>query len=464
MAESCERSTGFFENPTQCGLATLKTPTAIISILFLVPIVYFLVYKLLKCLCKCVWKIFTVEVTVSASRLWSAGEDELYHKLLKWLTTQLPEVTQTTSISRTEHMGFNKYAPVLTSPPAFGVHYFKYEGQWIRLYRGQTPRTMSQGTSCEFITFTVWRGSGQRQFLEAILLDAVKVPPENDDEKKIVMHNISACGYQWEQTGEPKRRRLLSSVILAEGVTERVISDVHDFINRKEWYIEREIPHRRGYLFYGPPGCGKTSFVKAIAGEIDYSICVLSLSAKGLTDENLMKLMEYAPENSIILLEDIDAAFKSRENKNATMTETNLAFEGNAPSSVTFRGLLNALDGIASTEGRIICMTTNYLGRLDPALIRAGRVDQKVLIDFPKDQQLRRLFGRFYADVTEEMKDRFVSAIRDLNKDITMAMVQGLFVLHKDDPEEALANLKEYFDEEFLIVESSDVEGVNSSH
>ena len=73
------------------------------------------------------------------------------------------------------------------------------------------------------------------------------------------------------------------------------------------------IPYRRGYLLHGPPGCGKSSFITALAGELGFSICVLNLSERGLSDDRLHHLLAVAPTESIILLEDVDAAFVSRE-------------------------------------------------------------------------------------------------------------------------------------------------------
>lgn len=73
------------------------------------------------------------------------------------------------------------------------------------------------------------------------------------------------------------------------------------------------IPYRRGYLLHGPPGCGKSSFITALAGELEFGICVLNLSERGLTDDRLNHLLSVAAQQSIILLEDVDAAFVSRE-------------------------------------------------------------------------------------------------------------------------------------------------------
>lgn len=72
------------------------------------------------------------------------------------------------------------------------------------------------------------------------------------------------------------------------------------------------IPYRRGYLLYGPPGSGKSSFIQALAGDLEYNICILNISERGLTDDRLNHLLSNAPERSIILLEDVDVAFTKR--------------------------------------------------------------------------------------------------------------------------------------------------------
>lgn len=72
------------------------------------------------------------------------------------------------------------------------------------------------------------------------------------------------------------------------------------------------IPYRRGYLLHGPPGSGKTSFIQALAASLGYDICLLNLSERGLADDKLFHLLSNAPERSIILMEDVDAAFNKR--------------------------------------------------------------------------------------------------------------------------------------------------------
>lgn len=66
---------------------------------------------------------------------------------------------------------------------------------------------------------------------------------------------------------DPRKKRPLDSVVLDEGLADAILSDVKDFIDDPQWYTDRGIPYRRGYLLYGPPGCGKSSFITALAGK-----------------------------------------------------------------------------------------------------------------------------------------------------------------------------------------------------
>ena len=111
-------------------------------------------------------------------------------------------------------------------------------------------------------------------------------------------------------------------------------------------------------FMHGPPGGGTTSFFLALAGALDLDVCLLSLSDEGLTDDRLALALANAPRNCCVLLEDVDAAFASEETSRGHLT---------------LSGLLNALDGAAAAEGRVVLMTTNYVERLDAALIRPGR-------------------------------------------------------------------------------------------
>lgn len=126
---------------------------------------------------------------------------------------------------------------------------------------------------------------------------------------------------------------------------------------------------------------------------------------------------------------------------------------------MTFSGFLNALDGVASGEERIIFMTTNHPERLDPALIRPGRVDLSMLIDDASPAQAKRLFKQFYGyddgaegweNLSQDELERLGSTVEeavsnemDQGKRASMAALQGLFI--RSGAREAVGNLTSVF-------------------
>lgn len=112
---------------------------------------------------------------------------------------------------------------------------------------------------------------------------------------------------------------------------------------------------------------------------------------------------------------------------------------------VTLSGLLNALDGVASSEGRIVFMTTNYLERLDAALIRPGRVDMKEYIGYCTRNQLEQMYRRFY-DGPDVLKfsSQFADNVINEKKSVSPAMIQGYFMIHKlSSQDEVVESFKE---------------------
>ncbi|KAF9913749.1 hypothetical protein BX616_009655 [Lobosporangium transversale] len=308
--------------------------------------------------------------------------------------------------------------------PGNGKHLIRYRGAWIQVERTRDSKMMDLSTGAPWETVTLTTLSRDRAVFTELLQEAQKMALMNQEGKTVI---YTSWGPEWRPFGQPRKRRLLESVILDDGIAERVVRDVKEFVKNEKWYADRGIPYRRGYLLYGPPGSGKTSFIQALAGELEYNICILNLSERGLTNDRLNHLLTNLPERSIMLLEDIDAAFAKRD-------KTQEGFH----SMVTFSGLLNALDGVASAEGRIIFMTTNHIEALDPALIRPGRVDLREYVGDASPIQIRRMFKRFY-EGHDALAERFVKSLE--NHKVSTAALQGHFVHFKDRPEDACENV-----------------------
>ena len=307
--------------------------------------------------------------------------------------------------------------------------------------RQQTSVDINMGHPFETIKFTCL---GQNKEIFSDMLSYAKDLELSKHDGKTVIYEPRTS--EWEPFGEPRRRREFDSVILDNQIAENILNDVDEFLSSRDWYSKRGVPYRRGYLLHGPPGCGKTSYIMALAGKLEYDICQMNLSNSALSDERLSYLLNVAPLKSIILLEDVDAAFLSREDLDLNKS----AYQG--LGRVTLSGILNVLDGVASSEERILFMTTNYPEKLDPALTRPGRVDMKYYIGFATDSQLMRAFERFYpsarggptgADFVKSIECARISVKAPERKriELSMAEVQSYFLLHKDKPHDAIKHV-----------------------
>lgn len=355
------------------------------------------------------------------------SKDKLYLWFLEWMARYKHRRSRHLSVetSFTQHDN-GALTTKFSLVPGPGKHLINYKGAYMLVNRERLGKLldMTSGTPFETVTLTTLY-SDRHLFRD--LLDEAKTMALKAQEGKIVL--FSSWGPEWRPFGNPRKKRVLGLVILDEGVSEAILADVKDFLGNGEWYHERGIPYRRGYLLYGPPGSGKTSYIQALAGELDYDICILNLSENNLTDDRLNHLMNHIPKRSILLLEDIDAAFNKRAQ----------TAEGGYQNGVTFSGLLNALDGVASAEECITFMTTNHPERLDPALLRPGRVDYKVMVNNATESQVRRMFMRFY-DTETELCEEFLKQFKlhGLLGKVSTAQLQGLFVFNKNDPRSAL--------------------------
>ena len=323
--------------------------------------------------------------------------------------------------------------------PGYGRHIVKHGSAYIAVNREKhSTANMNTGEPHEIVQLTtLW---AHRHVFEEVFGEAHRMAIKANEGKTTV---YSARGMDWSPLGDPRKKRPIESVVLDDGVKENIVADVQDFLSRQQWYVDRGIPYRRGYLLFGPPGSGKSSFIQALAGELDFSVAMINLSEMGMTDDKLAYLLTKLPKRSILLLEDADAAFVNRRQRDA---------DGYSGATVTFSGLLNALDGIAAGEERIAFLTTNHIDRLDPALIRPGRVDMMVRIGEATRHQAAQMWDRFYGDIDTDHsgKGRFLARLEELglfgtgkdgqpsHRHTSTAAIQGLFLFNKNDMQGAI--------------------------
>lgn len=175
-----------------------------------------------------------------------------------------------------------------------------------------------------------------------------------------------------------------------------IIDDLITFSKAGEFYARIGRAWKRGYLLYGPPGTGKSTMIAAMANLLGYDLYDLELTAVKDNTE-LRKLLIETSSKSIIVIEDIDCSLdltgqrrkkkekrEEEEEKDQRQKQTGMEEREVRNSQVTLSGLLNFIDGLWSACGgeRLIVFTTNYVEKLDPALVRKGRMDKHIELSY----------------------------------------------------------------------------------
>jgi AAA+ superfamily predicted ATPase len=198
------------------------------------------------------------------------------------------------------------------------------------------------------------------------------------------------------------------------------------FINHPDWYIERGIPHSLGILLHGVPGGGKTSTIKAISKDTNRHIFNLSLrkftSQQQLTNlffndtvsifnEGNKQTLKIPLNKRVYVIEDIDCLTDVVLDRELYKQKNT-----NDGDAITLSFLLNLLDGVLETPGRILVITSNYPERLDKAFIRPGRIDVKIEFTYTNRVFILDMINKFYSikytidTIPEELDNIFTPA------------------------------------------------------
>jgi mitochondrial chaperone BCS1 len=415
--------------------------------------------------------------------------DPIYDNILEWVAEQAAlrqvrnlrgysagetydedsdEMKTVQDLSEDSIFNFNNWAA--SSPPLYqphtGFHRFWHKGRlfWFSVDKERVPggfMGMMVQNEERIVLTTIGRST---EPIKALILETRDRHLAHQTSKTVIRRPSPK-----EQRGRGRSAwnkvamrpsRPMGTVVLDDTQKAMILKDINDFLHPRtpRWYANRGIPYRRGYLFHGPPGTGKTSLSFALAGVFGLDIYCLSLSEATLTEEDLITLFNSLPRRCVVLLEDIDSAGvlrkksdgeeekteggkgrnkrkadgeekeeeeeeKKKENEDPTAATASAiakavaqAVKGANDASeagrrgpslnnqgVSMSGLLNAIDGVASQEGRVLVMTTNHPEKLDDALVRPGRIDMKIKFTLANKQQTRELFMRMYCEDTQDL-------------------------------------------------------------
>lgn len=288
---------------------------------------------------------------------------------------------------------------------------------WIRVFKGREKLENASNVKNMHHNMFTLSGLFAKNAINRVVSEAHKEAQERMKEvRKKSIRVMSSNNYgDWleENIVEPKD---MDNIILKD--KEKLLADVENFISKKEWYRERDILYKRGYLLYGEAGTGKTSFTISLAKRLNRTINFLQPNR--IDDNGIRNAFRELQPNSILVIEDIDSVFNQRE-------------DGSSDIKFSFSTLLNCLDGVFSREDIIVIFTTNHIDKLDSALIRSGRIDYKMEFELPTKDYVDKFLSNFYK------KELYIS--NDYRENLPMAEIQDACIRYMEDSELSMKHI-----------------------
>ncbi|KAL8488866.1 hypothetical protein ACS0TY_024506 [Phlomoides rotata] len=269
--------------------------------------------------------------------------------------------------------------------------------------------------------------------------------------------SLDSRGHPWESV--PFKHPSTFDTLAMDPVKKgEIMADLLDFANGESFYQKTGRAWKRGYLLYGPPGTGKSSMIAAMANFLGYDIYDLELTEVN-TNSELRKLLMKTSSKSIIVIEDIDCSInltnRNKSGGNGNSGGRKSTYDVASPpganggeeglNTITLSGLLNFTDGLWSCCGseRIFVFTTNHIEKLDPALLRSGRMDMHIHMSYCSFPSLKILLKNYLGyeeyDLKKEALEEF-EAVVDAAA-MTPADISEVLIKNRRDKNKAIDEL-----------------------
>lgn len=346
------------------------------------------------------------------------NEDSAFEKVNEWLAG-IDYAKRCRRMRLTSRYDSKSQEDVDVLSPGLGKHLFWYRGRPVVVSRS-LPNKGGIGGWKRFEDIEITTVGGDVRVLKTL----VEEIQEARKKSHATTINVYLYRKRWRlATRKPKRP--LDSVTLPAAQKDWLLDDIRGWLAARDWYQERGVPWRRGYMLEGAPGCGKTSIVLAVASTLERPVYALNLGSIANDDELIDAVCE-VPEHGILLIEDIDAAKAGAKRESKPATEAAPTTPGEPKEQareISLSALLNVLDGAFSREGRLLFMTSNHPEKVDPALLRPGRSDARLTIAPLDKREALSMARRFTGDDLSAQR-----AIASVEFPVPAAVLQELLV------------------------------------
>ncbi|EOA15424.1 hypothetical protein CARUB_v10007815mg, partial [Capsella rubella] len=260
-----------------------------------------------------------------------------------------------------------------------------------RYYELTFEKKLREKVMDSYLSHVVAESEGIKHSLRAVKLYSRDVHARDDDDGMVDRNYWGCINLEHPST--------FDTLAMDPNAKKKIIDDLERFLKRKEFYKRVGKAWKRGYLLYGPPGTGKTSLIAAMANYLKFDVFDLELST--IYDNGELKRVLLSTTNrSILVIEDIDCNAEVRDRgADHESQEDDYEYQEvkNRNGKVTLSGILNFIDGLWSSFGdeRIIVFTTNHKERLDPALLRPGRMDVHINMSYCTGLGFRTLVSNY---------------------------------------------------------------------
>ncbi|CAM6092085.1 unnamed protein product [Calypogeia fissa] len=411
--------------------------------------------------CRLWFQHFTPYIFCDIPEFENAVSNTLYQDVEAYISSLKVEGAQQLSLCKTRNSKAMTF--VLSNNQRTFDTYDRAKVEWVhKVYSRNQPAWTNgwEGQSDEKRTYTLQIKKKDRdRVLDKYMahIEARALELKMAARELLLYTNTKSGGYSFDRRRGPwqsvpfKHPANFDTLALSdEDLKARVIADLDKFSANENYYKRIGKAWKRGYLLYGPPGTGKSSMIAAIANKMRYDVYDLELTEVPSNAE-LRKLLLSTANKAVVVIEDIDCSLdlsgqrkkKKKEEPAATTTTTTTGTaaersqpgkpspDNNEQSKVTLSGLLNFVDGLWSCCGqeRIFIFTTNYIEKLDPALLRAGRMDMHIHLSYCTFSAFKQL-AKNYLEITEhELYPKLEAAFEGTY--ITPATVSEVLILNQ---------------------------------